>query len=359
MTDMTTTTTIKINPTFKKLIPPLSKDEFAQLEQNILTAGKIRDPLVVWNDILIDGHNRHKIAKKHGLHFEVESMDFANEEEAKIWIIDHQLGRRNLPHYVKMELAQMKEPIIRAAAKERQAEFYGNQYTGKLADRGKDADKPVNTEKAGDDVFTNIDGLADTNGLLTKSSKVQSDSEKLQDNPTKIRNSPINTRKELADMAGVSEDTYRKAAAIMKSKNVPPEVIQDLREGKRTIHAVYKEFVAGKKDVSNARTGKKDAVDAQIVPVGTEDAQVAEKDTQTTDNDTQNVSTKHHHNSPDHNSHESSAAKTTAQNLIDNIKHQIFDMVTYMRMDEENKQIAHDTIDELEAAIVEARKQLK
>ncbi len=40
---------------FKHIIPPLTVDERAQLEQNILRDG-IREPLVVWGDILIDGH---------------------------------------------------------------------------------------------------------------------------------------------------------------------------------------------------------------------------------------------------------------------------------------------------------------
>jgi len=104
---------ITINPAFKNLIPPLAQDEFEQLEKNILAEKKIRDPLVLWNDTLIDGHNRYELATKHGIDFKTESMDFQNEEAAKVWIINNQLGRRNLLPYVRTELASLAAPCLR------------------------------------------------------------------------------------------------------------------------------------------------------------------------------------------------------------------------------------------------------
>ena len=56
--------TLQINPKFEQIIPPLSAEEFAQLEENILKLGKITDPIQVWNGVIIDGHHRHKILKK-------------------------------------------------------------------------------------------------------------------------------------------------------------------------------------------------------------------------------------------------------------------------------------------------------
>ena len=64
-----------IDNEFQRLIPPLSADEFNQLEQNILQEG-IRDALVTWNGILIDGHNRYSIAKKHNLPYKTVEMQF-------------------------------------------------------------------------------------------------------------------------------------------------------------------------------------------------------------------------------------------------------------------------------------------
>jgi len=97
---MKTTDSIKIDREFKNLIPAISDDERAQLEDNIVEFGGARDPLVVWSngdrDILIDGHNRYEICTRLGLPYHVESMQFADRDEAADWIDRNQLGRRNL-----------------------------------------------------------------------------------------------------------------------------------------------------------------------------------------------------------------------------------------------------------------------
>jgi len=100
---------IQINPEFQKLIPPLSPDEFAQLEANILDEG-IRDPLVVWRQTgyLVDGHNRYQIAQKHGLEYAVHEKDFADKEEVRSWMDENQIGRRNLhPKHFKILLGRI------------------------------------------------------------------------------------------------------------------------------------------------------------------------------------------------------------------------------------------------------------
>ena len=56
---------LKIDPEFQSQIPPLTNDEFKQLEENILKEGKLISPLIVWNNILVDGHNRYAILQKH------------------------------------------------------------------------------------------------------------------------------------------------------------------------------------------------------------------------------------------------------------------------------------------------------
>ena len=84
-----------INDSFKKLIPPLTPDEYAQLEANCLADG-IRDPLVVWQGVLIDGHNRLAIAEKHGLDYTVVEKEFEDEYGVIDWMCANQLGRRNL-----------------------------------------------------------------------------------------------------------------------------------------------------------------------------------------------------------------------------------------------------------------------
>jgi hypothetical protein len=90
---------IVINEELRSLIPPLSDEEIHQLEENILKEG-VRDPLVIWPSgdsyILVDGHNRFSICRKHHLEFPFKKIDFRDEAEARDWMVKNQLGRRNL-----------------------------------------------------------------------------------------------------------------------------------------------------------------------------------------------------------------------------------------------------------------------
>lgn len=87
--------TLNIDQEYKALIPPLSAEEFAQLEANILRDGCLH-PIVTWEETIIDGHNRYAICKKHDLPFKIITMEFANRDEAMDWMDTNQLGRRNL-----------------------------------------------------------------------------------------------------------------------------------------------------------------------------------------------------------------------------------------------------------------------
>ena len=109
---------ITIDREFQSLIPTLSAEEYGQLEENILHDG-IRDALIVWNGVLLDGHNRYKIAQTHGLSYDVQEMNFASREDAEIWVIKNQFGRRNLSAYDRSVLALRLKPIVEAKALER------------------------------------------------------------------------------------------------------------------------------------------------------------------------------------------------------------------------------------------------
>jgi len=86
---------LDIDKEFQTLIPPLTDEEFKTLEQSIIYEG-CRDPLVIWDSIILDGHNRYNICMKHGIIFKKVEKNFDNREQAKIWILENQLGRRNL-----------------------------------------------------------------------------------------------------------------------------------------------------------------------------------------------------------------------------------------------------------------------
>jgi len=90
-----TTLEIIIDEEFRILLPQLDEETFRLLEENILEYG-CRDPLVLWNGILIDGYNRYKICKHHDIPFRTVDMEFNSREEVLIWIISNQVSRRNL-----------------------------------------------------------------------------------------------------------------------------------------------------------------------------------------------------------------------------------------------------------------------
>ena len=179
---------LKIDEEFQKLIPPLSAEEYQQLETNILKDG-IMDSLVVWDNdgdrILIDGHNRYEIAKKHNLPYNERRMEFPDRGAVKEWIIKNQLGRRNIPKYVRAELVLKLKPMIAEKAKERM-----------LAGKADPAKKSAEGE----------------------------------------------TRQQLAKAAEVSHDTIHKVEVI--SQKAPEETKEALRRGELSINSVYSGIMA-------------------------------------------------------------------------------------------------------------------
>ena len=103
---------MKILQELESLIPPLSNEEFKQLERNILEEG-IREPLITWNGILIDGHNRYRIAQEHDINYETLEKEFEDLNAVKIWMVNNQLGRRNLQDFVRGELFSIIEEILK------------------------------------------------------------------------------------------------------------------------------------------------------------------------------------------------------------------------------------------------------
>ena len=136
---------IIILPELRDLIPALAEDESKQLEENIIKFG-IKDPLSVWETdvltvlsgldakstsrelftkldnnaavyILFDGHNRYNKAKEKGLDYKVNKMSFNNISEVKDYMIDYQLGRRNLTPEQVSYLRGLKYNELKKAGK--------------------------------------------------------------------------------------------------------------------------------------------------------------------------------------------------------------------------------------------------
>ena len=77
---------LRINERFKDACPSLSEDEFERLESLIVKDGVIFNPILIWNDVIIDGHNRYNVAKKHKIEFTTNEISFESDEEAICWI---------------------------------------------------------------------------------------------------------------------------------------------------------------------------------------------------------------------------------------------------------------------------------
>jgi len=107
---------LKINKTFQNLIPPLSRDEFHSLEESILSQG-CRDTIKLWRNTIIDGHNRYEICQKHDIPYTTQTLRFSSQKDAELWIVQNQLGRRNLTNAMRIKLALHKEALLREKAK--------------------------------------------------------------------------------------------------------------------------------------------------------------------------------------------------------------------------------------------------
>jgi len=178
---------MKIKEEFKKLIPPLTTEEFKQLEDNCLAEG-IREKIITWNGFIIDGHNRFEISERWNLDYQTESKHFANEEAVKEWMIKNQFGRRNLSNYQRSVLALELEDVF---SKKAQENLKLSQGKGKL--------KSAN-----------------------------------------LKVEPIETRKELSKIADVGHDTIAKVKKIQAKAT--EEVKAKLSTGEVSINAAYKEI---------------------------------------------------------------------------------------------------------------------
>ena len=107
---------LNIDNEFRLLISKLADEEFTQLEKNILEDG-IRDPIVLWGETIIDGHNRYTIATKHDLKYKTVKKEFDTRDKVLEWIILNQFGRRNLSAYERSILALRLKPIYEEKAK--------------------------------------------------------------------------------------------------------------------------------------------------------------------------------------------------------------------------------------------------
>jgi hypothetical protein len=105
---------IQVNEELRTYIDPLTPDEHASLERSLLAEG-CRDALVLWGDVLVDGHNRYAICQKHGIPFNtIQSDRFQSLDDVHLWMIDNHLGRRSVSDFQRGVLALRKKEIVAA-----------------------------------------------------------------------------------------------------------------------------------------------------------------------------------------------------------------------------------------------------
>ena len=103
---------IVVNEELKAYIDPLTPEEHEALERSILAEG-CRDALVLWGNVLVDGHNRYGICRRHGLPFQtVQHPRFKSIEDVHLWMIDQHLGRRSISDFQRGVLALRKREIV-------------------------------------------------------------------------------------------------------------------------------------------------------------------------------------------------------------------------------------------------------
>ena len=137
-----------ILPELAELLPPLSGEQLAALEKDILQNGCYA-PIIVNEDlVVVDGHNRQQICTRHGLPYKMAVFAFDDLLEAKQWALDTQKGRRNLDKWELGKIALKLRPEIEARAKANQQTYHGNQYeSGPSATLPEVHSAPVDTRK--------------------------------------------------------------------------------------------------------------------------------------------------------------------------------------------------------------------
>ena len=179
-------------PEMAQLLPPLTGEQLAALEADLLANG-CYSPIIVNEDMaIIDGHNRQELCEKHGIPYKMAVFSFGDMLEAKQWALDTQKGRRNLDKWELGKIALKLKPDVEARARDNMAAGGGDQ-------KSEDA----------------------KSGLTMLSNPI----------------SPVNTRKELADTVGIGEVTMGKVMQI--DEHAPTPIREALDNGELSINQGY------------------------------------------------------------------------------------------------------------------------
>lgn len=179
-------------PEMAELLPPLTGEQLAALETDILKNG-CYSPVIVNEDmVVIDGHNRQRLCEQHGLPYQMAVFSFESMLEAKQWALDTQKGRRNLDKWELGKIALRLKPDIEARAKENMSAGGGDQKSEGAKSGCANSQNPI---------------------------------------------SPVNTTKELADAVGIGHQTMSRVMQI--DEHAPTAVKEALDSGDLSINQGY------------------------------------------------------------------------------------------------------------------------
>lgn len=189
----------RIDPELQSVMPELTEEEKDELEKSLLQDGYKGAPIIVWGDIIIDGHNRYSFCKKHNIPYEIKELQFEDKSEVIQWMIRAQLGRRNLNTAQRVRLVKKFRPELERQARERQGSRTDILEKNMINDIPPDLGESKTKNKKHNEVTS-----------------------------------------QLAKMANTGKETYRKAERVLDSEN--EEVKDKMLSGKQSIDASYKEL---------------------------------------------------------------------------------------------------------------------
>jgi len=206
---------ITVKPGFKFLLPPLSEEEYKGLENSILEEG-CREPILLWDNVIIDGHNRYEICCKHDVRFNTKDTVFRNEKQARIWIYRNQLEKRNLKDVDRIKVAM-------ALAEELEGEAKENQEATQFQNKSTVCWEPNTPQK----LFEN---------------------ETPQESQNRRNKNRVNSQ--LADLAGVSTDKVFRYKEILEHGT--PQEIAEVESGEAKICPTYDKMLARSRKETSA-----------------------------------------------------------------------------------------------------------
>lgn len=204
---------IRIDEGLRAYIDPLTEDEHEALERSLLAEG-CRDALVLWGDLLVDGHNRYAICQKHGIEFQTrQNTTFKSMEDVHLWMIENHLGRRSVSDFQRGVLALRKKEILLARTP---PEGSAPPNAGSADAASSDDGSPPWDEDAGGAAAPGADGAPRL--------------------PPNISwTPPVPSRQALARAARISSNTLGQIEKIQK--DAAPELVRAVKEGAISINA--------------------------------------------------------------------------------------------------------------------------